>query len=284
MISIIIPTHNRGSLIFETIDSVLNQTFKNIEIIVVDDHSSDNTKSVIEEIIKKDSRVSYHIRPDDLLKGGNSCRNYGFHISKGEFLIWLDSDDLLKRNYFEIQYESLTKSSSDLVICGSKSFGLKSEIQSDSSLPNWGDISNEFSLRNFLNNKFIWQTGAALWRKSYFQNIAPFNEDLQNSQEWLMHLEQLTKGVSASVNLESMVFVRKHSGGMSDRSNKFGEYYFNQSIARIEAIRILKNIPNLKTEKNNLYKDLLWFHLFTFYKGGWLFGLKLFLRYFKLFK
>src|SRR5690554_5799485 len=95
LVSIIIPTFNRAHLIGETLDSVLAQTYHNWECIVVDDGSTDNTDEVMAEYIAKDARFQYHHRPAVKSKGANACRNYGFEKSKGAYIQWFDSDDLM---------------------------------------------------------------------------------------------------------------------------------------------------------------------------------------------
>ena len=95
LVSIIIPSYNRAHLIGETLDSVLAQTYQNWECIVVDDGSTDATASVVAAYLKKDARFQYHQRPENRSKGGNAARNYGLEISRGNFLFFLDSDDLL---------------------------------------------------------------------------------------------------------------------------------------------------------------------------------------------
>src|SRR6187431_937929 len=95
VISIIIPTYNRANLIGETLDSILAQTYQNWECIIVDDGSDDNTEEVVNSYVKKDSRFQYHQRPHDRPRGGNAARNYGFELSKGEFVNWFDDDDVM---------------------------------------------------------------------------------------------------------------------------------------------------------------------------------------------
>jgi glycosyltransferase involved in cell wall biosynthesis len=92
LVSIIIPTYNRAHLISETLDSVLAQTYKNWECIIVDDGSNDNTDEVVSEYVKKNNRFKFYHRPDEHLPGGNGARNYGFKMSKGEYVNWLDDD------------------------------------------------------------------------------------------------------------------------------------------------------------------------------------------------
>ncbi|WP_426483867.1 glycosyltransferase family 2 protein [Flavobacterium sp. 2] len=107
LVSIIIPTYNRANLLRETLDSVLNQTYANWECIVVDDGSTDATDKLLEEYCRQDSRFQYHKRPKESLKGGNVCRNLGFGFSKGTFIKWLDSDDLLSADLLFSQVNTL---------------------------------------------------------------------------------------------------------------------------------------------------------------------------------
>ncbi|WP_417872512.1 glycosyltransferase family 2 protein, partial [Xanthomarina gelatinilytica] len=90
LVSIIIPTFNRAHLLGETLDSVLTQTYANWECLVVDDGSTDATEALVQTYIQKDSRFQYQKRPDRHLPGGNGARNYGFELSKGEFIQWFD--------------------------------------------------------------------------------------------------------------------------------------------------------------------------------------------------
>lgn len=90
-VSVIIPTHNRAHLIGRSIQSVLNQTYKDFEIIVVDDGSTDNTREVIKEFQRKDKRIKC-IRHEKN-KGGSAARNTGIKLARGEYIAFQDSDD-----------------------------------------------------------------------------------------------------------------------------------------------------------------------------------------------
>ncbi|MBO2544279.1 glycosyltransferase family 2 protein [Salegentibacter sp. BDJ18] len=98
LVSIIIPTYNRSSLLGETLDSVLAQTYTYWECIIVDDGSTDYTAELLKFYLRNDSRIRVLKREDDRLKGANACRNIGFENSLGKFLIFLDSDDVLAKN------------------------------------------------------------------------------------------------------------------------------------------------------------------------------------------
>ena len=90
-VSVIIPTYNRAHLVGRAIQSVLNQTYQDFELIVVDDGSTDNTDEVIKEFQQKDNRIIY--LKHDRNKGGSAARNTGIKASKGEYIAFQDSDD-----------------------------------------------------------------------------------------------------------------------------------------------------------------------------------------------
>ncbi|WP_339660434.1 glycosyltransferase family 2 protein [Croceibacter atlanticus] len=116
-VSIIIPTYNRAHLIEKTLDCVIAQTYTNWECIIVDDGSTDNTAQVLKKYTQEDKRFQYHHRPKDLTKGANACRNYGFELSVGQYINWLDSDDIMAPNKIEIQIELIKGSNFNLATC-----------------------------------------------------------------------------------------------------------------------------------------------------------------------
>ena len=92
MVSAIVTTHNRRKLVKKAIDSVLSQTYKQIECIVVDDAGTDDTSVFLKEYIEK-GLIQYIYIPREKSKGGNHARNQGIKASKGEYIAFLDDDD-----------------------------------------------------------------------------------------------------------------------------------------------------------------------------------------------
>nr|WP_315142619.1 glycosyltransferase family 2 protein [uncultured Flavobacterium sp.] len=111
LVSIIIPTYNRAHLIGETLDCVLTQTYSNWECIVVDEGSTDKTHTLLADYSNRDSRFRYIVKPADIKKGASISRNLGLKIAKGEFIQFLDSDDILAPNKIEVQLDLLKKES-----------------------------------------------------------------------------------------------------------------------------------------------------------------------------
>lgn len=101
LVSIITPAYNCEKYIGETIESVLKQSYENWELIIVDDCSTDNTKSVVEEYIKRDKRIKYYSL--DVNSGAAVARTKAMELASGEYIAFLDSDDLWMPNKLEKQ-------------------------------------------------------------------------------------------------------------------------------------------------------------------------------------
>jgi glycosyltransferase involved in cell wall biosynthesis len=101
-VSVIIPTYNRGYIVRQAIESVLEQTLEDFELLIIDDGSTDNTRSVIESL--NDHRVRYFYKTNG---GPASARNYGLARATGEFIAFLDSDDFWPKNYLEVMLLNL---------------------------------------------------------------------------------------------------------------------------------------------------------------------------------
>lgn len=113
MISVIIPVYNLENYIERCIKSVLIQTFKNFEVICVDDKSQDRTVEIIEKIAKTDSRVKLLRQPKN--SGPAMARSYGCRESKGSYIFFLDGDDTLPSNALELLYTKIKDSKVDIV-------------------------------------------------------------------------------------------------------------------------------------------------------------------------
>lgn len=114
LISVVIPTFNSEIFIRETINSVLNQTYQNFEIIIIDDESTDNTVSILKEFSNKYNRIKYFQIPH---AGRPSVpRNYGTEKSNGEFIAFLDADDIWVKNKLEIQLKEFEKNPKNILV------------------------------------------------------------------------------------------------------------------------------------------------------------------------
>lgn len=113
LISIITPTYNCGKFIGETIESVINQTYKNWEMIIVDDCSKDNTKDIVNKYAQNDERIKYHLLETN--SGAAIARTKAMELAKGNYMAFLDSDDLWVENKLEKQLKFMKENNFNFV-------------------------------------------------------------------------------------------------------------------------------------------------------------------------
>lgn len=116
LISVIIPTYNRAHVLDATLKSIENQTYRLWECIVVDDGSTDGTASLVNSFLQRDPRFQYIHRPASIPKGPSACRNYGYEHSKGEYIQWFDSDDLMHPEKLKVKLECALKKEAEVII------------------------------------------------------------------------------------------------------------------------------------------------------------------------
>lgn len=178
-VSVIIPTYNRASFLENSVNSVLKQTFKDYEIIISDDASTDNTEEYVKSI--KDPRVVYIQNPNNL--GAAATRNSAIKSSKGKYIAFLDDDDKWLPNKLSLQVEKLDNSPPDMGCIGSavSYFDADSQKITFSSKPETtNDILVDILSRNLL------VSSSLLLRKSCFDKVGLFDESFPASEDFDM--------------------------------------------------------------------------------------------------
>lgn len=177
LISIIIPSYNRAAIITETLDSVLAQTYSNWECIVVDDGSTDETTAILKSYLEKDFRFQYFTRPTQKTKGPSSSRNHGLEKAKGEYIIFLDSDDLLASFCLEERFKIVEKNEDcDFLVFQMEVF--KTEKPDYSKRIKAFSLTREECLQSFIHLHSEWQITAPIYKKNFIDRIGGFNEGL----------------------------------------------------------------------------------------------------------
>ncbi len=188
LITVVIPTYNRAKLIKTPVKSVLNQTYANWELIIVDDGSTDDTEEVLKELLK-DERINYYYKKNG---GVSSARNLGIKKAKGKYIAFLDSDDEFEKEKLEIQQKEMGSFGSLLSI--SNSF----EVQ-DEKVEVFSKYKESFLFDNsfFAKNK-IPVSGTFFMIKN--QKPKFFNEDLPTSEDLDFVMRYLSEGEVLFVN------------------------------------------------------------------------------------
>lgn len=254
LVSIIIPTYNRADLIGETLDSILAQTYQNWECIVVDDGSTDNTSEVLANYTKKDDRISYHHRPHPYKAGGNGARNYGFDLSKGKYINWVDSDDVMLNTFISDKINSIEDN--DLNICSHNTV--------DSTLQLIKTHST-FIKKNILHDYLIWGdnfdvvTNNIMFRKTFLiQNKFRFNEIILRGQEAEFLLNIFSKkyhDLKFKIINKPLFSYRQHANTKtSENSKKVKKFNYSILYVYFQKLSISKEFNFFSLEKNYLLK------------------------------
>jgi glycosyltransferase involved in cell wall biosynthesis len=146
LISIIIPVYNAEKYLVKCLDSVVNQTYRNLEIILVDDGSTDKSPEICEEYAKKDNRIKLLHKENG---GVSSARNAGLSMISGEYIAWVDSDDYVETDYIEYMYKLLAEHDADISSCKRLLFkcSLKDEVEQNTNLSKSNNILANQSLK-----------------------------------------------------------------------------------------------------------------------------------------
>jgi len=200
IVSIIIPNYNSEKFIGETIDSVLNQSYSNWELIIIDDNSTDRSKEIIySSYVSNNTKIRLY--ENRVSVGANICRNIGLEKAIGDYIIFLDSDDCLASFCLE-QRVSFLKKNFSLDFCVFNSANFIYEID-DGAMFTILDINNPID--HFLGYDCIWQTMSPIWKKTFLIKIGGFNEKYPRLQDVeLVTRALLTTGVNYQLVPESL--------------------------------------------------------------------------------
>jgi teichuronic acid biosynthesis glycosyltransferase TuaG len=257
-ISVIIPTYNAGLYIKQCIESVLKQKSSNIEIIVVDDCSTDHTRDIVMQF---DSKIVNYICLDENFGGPSKPRNIGVTIAKGQFLIMLDADDLLINNSIDRRVDIL-KSDENLafVFCdGIRFSGDTADYDHTfhSKYPHLHKILFEIgkkspvkipslkAYRGLAKGDFILPSGLAV-RKSVYEEVGRYDESVTNGQDLDMSLRIVDKFPVAYLDIIGFK-QRVHNESISAQGHKLIEHkmtLLKKNLSRssdIEANNSFKN-------------------------------------------
>lgn len=185
-ISIIIPCYNKEKYIAETIVSVINQTYSNWELIIIDDISSDNSASIIKIFSDKDNRIKLSTNVEN--KGANFSRNIGIQNSQGKYIVFLDADDLLSENCLENRYSNINNSEYNFCVY---SMGTFYHTIGDST-SEWQPKSNS-PLSDFFMHKLPWSILQPIWNKEFLIALGGFDLQFKRLQDVELHTRALLR-------------------------------------------------------------------------------------------
>ncbi len=238
LVSVLMTAYNREKYIAEAIESVLASTYRNFELIIVDDASTDKTMEIAREYEKKDSRVRVYVNEKNL--GDYPNRNRAASYAKGEYIMSLDSDDKIYRNGIELVISTMIK----FPDCGMGMFYLEKK----------GDTfslgSKELIFRHFFEKPFLTVgPGGTVLKREFFLKIGKYPEKYGPASDMYFNLKAASN-TSIVLMPFDFFFYRLHEG---QEMNKSYSYLFNNYRYLHDVLNNL-NLPLNKKQINWLNK------------------------------
>lgn len=219
LVSVIIPTHFRPDRVMNAVESVRNQTWSNLEIIVVSDGYDEETAEKINRIIERDNRITFISYNES--KGGNYARNTGIKNASANYIAFLDDDDVWYPQKIEKQMTVINQDSkTGLVGCGINVKHVELGLEYKHIFRNKGDLS-----KDILYSNIIGSTSCALVRKEALHKCGCFDENLPARQDhdlWIRICQIYNVDFVESVQMDYYVY---NSSGKSQQTSKSIEKY-----------------------------------------------------------
>ena len=204
LISVIVPTYNRENRVINTIESIVNQTYKNLEIIVVDDGSKDNTQQVVENYLKKTGVTNLRfIRQANA--GAPAARNHGFSLSNGTYIVFFDSDDLMLEERIEKQITAILKEGTQCSGCGF----YYNRVTGDKYLP---PVVNNNLLELFVKRELRGSTQSWMYHRELISKVNGFDEKLKCFQDADLFSRVVMLNPKVSIVQEPLSIFITHEG------------------------------------------------------------------------
>ncbi|OFX69168.1 MAG: hypothetical protein A2X12_04600 [Bacteroidetes bacterium GWE2_29_8] len=213
LISVIVPCYNQANYLKDAVISLINQSYKEWECIIVNDGSSDNTEQVAKDLMDIDNRVTYVFQNN---KGLPGARNTGLKIANGKYIQILDSDDIISSDKFEKQLSIMEQRANvDIVYCDYLSF--TDDAPQDYFSFFKRQKIQEDALNDFIYNyekEFITPVHIYLFRKSCFDRWGLYDESLKNYEDWDLYLRFASNKPNYYYMNENMAYYRRNTGGI----------------------------------------------------------------------
>ncbi len=215
-VSVIVPIYNSEKYISECIESILNQTYENFELILIDDGSKDSSGDICRKYENQDKRVRYIYKENG---GVSSARNYGIQCAKGDYIVFVDSDDIVKLEMLEI----LLMNSCDFSMCGYELYDdISNTVSNQFSCPQLCGSIHELvqNIRNYLSPPYLLGPCFKLFRKSIItENGVIFPPELSYGEDAIFVLKYLAYCKTVRVSSYIGYSYRKH--GNESLSGRF---------------------------------------------------------------
>ncbi|GAA0768001.1 glycosyltransferase [Clostridium subterminale] len=257
-ISVILPSYNVEKYIGKCIDSLINQSYENIEIIIVNDGSTDRTLEVAKEYSKVDSRINI-INQEN--KGVSCARNNAIKKSTGSYIIFIDPDDYLHEDFVKSLYDRLVESNSDLTICGhTKVYDnlYKTKSKTSKTIFKGDEIFKEYFIGE--STLTVLMCDKIFKSKIIKENNIYCPEEVTSGQDQVFILEYLVYCNSVSTIDNNYYYYYQRVGS---KSKRYEYHIFERTITKLEYLKRILVENSLYDKFERYFKIRLYMNLFS---------------------
>ena len=257
LISVVIPIYNVEKCLEKCVNSVIKQTYKNIEIFLIDDGSKDKSGKMCDDLAKKDDRIRVFHKKNG---GLSDARNYGTERANGKYIVFIDSDDFVDSKYLEYLYNLITTNNADISVCnyffyyGDTKKNEKRIMFSDSEIVLEKNDAIEKLLEDTLINSFAWNK---MYKKSLFDKIKypkdRIMEDVGTTYKLFFYANRIVVGDSPMY-----YYYQREESILHKKNAKFYKDYFDLTNKRYKDI--MKWYPDM-----NINYSKMMYYLLAFY-------------------
>lgn len=194
------------------INSVLNQSFQDFELLLIDDGSTDNSSYICDEFAEKDVRIKVFHKSNG---GVSSARNYGLDIAKSEYVIFLDADDLINTNMFQVLINDIQRFNSDIAMCGWRQYDENIKLDLTVNCKEMSRIIKN-PINEIFSNKYMSQLINKLIKRTVIGKLR-FDEKINYSEDYLFVALLLLNCRSLVIREDVMYYYLKHNNSLSWR-------------------------------------------------------------------
>lgn len=234
MISVIVPVYNVEKYLNKCVESIVNQTYKDLEIILVDDGSPDNCNIICDQWVQKDSRIKVIHKKNG---GVSNARNVGLENATGNYIAFVDSDDYVDPKMFEELLNSIICNKSEIAVCKAFTISLDGKISETTT-----EITNDFTLDRDEAALFLFNAmNNALWNKLFKKALIDdirFEAGKTFGEDPYFLVQALSKCSKVSFVSKPLYYYRKNRGSIT--STRFSERKFDQVYFKDKMYEFMK--------------------------------------------
>ena len=246
LVSVIVPVYNVGDYLRGCLDSIHQQTYKNFEVLVIDDGSTDGSASICDEFMRDDSRfVVIHKKNG----GVSSARNDGLRLAKGKYVIFIDSDDIIDSNYIEAMVDGIELYNVDFVKVRFKRNGVVLD-----NLIKYDKLDNNVIKFHDLVDLSLFASACGIMMKTKFLENVFFDEKIYYGEDTLFMMQAFLNSDDKSILLLNKTFYHYTYRESSATNTSFNEKWLTLIDVSKRVNQLLANYPSMVYVANSYKK------------------------------